>query len=249
MPCRSSVPCLTFAACFHLSTMARVTGRECLLFPLGPPETPSSSSSPSPSLASCTRHRRPGLSRRQRPRASVPGPRPCWALPRPHLQRLGRAVELPLFPLGAVRVAEVEQALVVLLQELVELGVFVLQPRKLVLVLRRVAFTPAEKAGVSRQVAGHAEPGEGGLLASSGKTRASPAPSAAAAASGRGAGSWQLPLPTNLRSTRPTACVPSPRWQHRTLVHERSAAGSAASPDLRRKVGQRAASRPQRASP
>lgn len=58
---------------------------------------------------------------------------PAW--PCPHFQRAGQGVALLLLVLGAVRVTEVQQALVVLLQELVELRVSVLQPRKLVLVL------------------------------------------------------------------------------------------------------------------
>lgn len=57
-PSTHPMPFLTFAACFHLSTMARVTGAKSLFFPFGPLGTLSSSSSPSPSsLTSCTRHR------------------------------------------------------------------------------------------------------------------------------------------------------------------------------------------------
>lgn len=66
----------------------------------------------------------------------------------PHFQHVRQRVELLLFVLSAVRITKVQQALVVLLQELVELRVFVLQPRELVLMLRCTTFTPAEKAGV-----------------------------------------------------------------------------------------------------
>lgn len=60
-----------------------------------------------------------------------------------HFQRVRQGVELLLFPLGAVRVTEVQQALVILLQELVELGVFILESRKLIPVLRGTAFVHA----------------------------------------------------------------------------------------------------------
>ena len=68
-----------------------------------------------------------------------------------------------LFVLRAVRITEVQQALVILLQELVELRVFVLQSRELVLVLRRTALTPAEKVGVKSDRQAQPRPrGEGG---------------------------------------------------------------------------------------
>lgn len=54
-----------------------------------------------------------------------------------------QGVALILFTLRAVRVAKVQEALVVLLQDLVELKFFVLQPGELVLVLRGMALTPA----------------------------------------------------------------------------------------------------------
>lgn len=57
-------------------------------------------------------------------------------------------MELLLFVLGAVRITKVQQTLVILLQELVELRVFVLQSRELVLVLGRTALPPAEEVGV-----------------------------------------------------------------------------------------------------
>lgn len=72
----------------------------------------------------------------------------------PRLQRLGQGVQLLLAVRRAVRVAEVQQALVVVLQEPVELGVLVLQPGKLVLVLRRPAFPPAGEGGQSPGQAG-----------------------------------------------------------------------------------------------
>lgn len=118
-------------------------------------------------------------------RAGRGGPecaRPSPALSGPHFQHAGQGVQLLLLILRAVRVAEVQQALVVLLQELVELGVFVLQPRKLVLVLRRTAFPSAGKVGQSSSQTDRQSPGWGwggirlpaphtaGLLASSGKT-------------------------------------------------------------------------------
>ena len=49
-------------------------------------------------------------------------------------------MKLLLIILRAAQVAEVKPAVVVLLQELVELGIFALQPRQLVLELRGTVF-------------------------------------------------------------------------------------------------------------
>lgn len=103
-------------------------------------------------------------------------PAPSQLSPSPHLQHFWQGVGLLPFVLRAVRIAEVQQALVVLLQELVELRVSELQPRKLVLVLRGIAFMPAGKVGVIMSD-GQAEPVGAGrvrppvlLLASSEET-------------------------------------------------------------------------------
>lgn len=92
----------------------------------------------------------------------APCPPPKLRL-RPHFQHVRQGVQLLLSILRAVRVAEVQQALVILLQELVELGVFVLQPGKLVLVLRCPAFTSAGGVGgqSSSQTVGQSQWGGG----------------------------------------------------------------------------------------